>query len=95
MKTTVEIISEITGVSVNDICGLKRDASFVEARQLCIYFYRLDGLTYNSIGYCLNRTHPTCIHGYNKISDLIFVKDKRTLELIKLINEKDRSVFVQ
>lgn len=83
----LQIVSEVTKVMPVVILSESEKAEIVEARQLCMYFYRFQyGLSYT--GKILKRHHATVKHGFNKISDLLSVGDKRTVKLVEEIKLK-------
>ena len=80
----IKIVSEITGVSIEDIKGESRKAPIVEARQLAMYFvHRKFGV--RQTGRILNRNHSTVSLGAKKIRWLVSVDDKKTLNLVREI----------
>jgi chromosomal replication initiation ATPase DnaA len=83
------IISELTGIPPKTILSNNRIPKVNEARQLCMYFYRnQNGIS--EAGRILRKNHGTVQHGFNRISELLEVKDKRTVELVSEIKSTIR-----
>lgn len=69
-------------------CVKSKKAEIALSRILLMYFARLEGHTFKSIGrYCGGRDHSTVIHACDTIEDLLDV-DKDMRKYVKLIETK-------
>ena len=81
------VVSELTGISPQKILSKSRIQEISEARQLCMYFYSLqNGIS--QAGRILKKNHGTVHYGHKRISDLLEIKDRRTIKLIGEIKIK-------
>ena len=81
------IISMVADVTVDDLCGNKRNSKIVTPRQIAMYLCReIISTPLKSIGKCLgNRDHTTIMHGIDKIEKEINNDEnlKNTIETLK------------
>ena len=88
-KTTVALhmVAEHFDVTVDDLCGNKRNSKIVTPRQIAMYLCReIISTPLKSIGKCLgNRDHTTIMHGIDKIEKEINNDEnlKNTIETLK------------
>lgn len=74
-----------TGVAYRDLVGECRKREVVEVRHILMYLLRkkYKGAALKQIGlYFGGRDHSTVIHADDKVSDMLDIGDKRTIELI-------------
>lgn len=83
----LQIISEVTGVSIDNIMSTSRKGEITQARHLCMYFYKKEKKL-AEIGRILNRKHPTVIHACSVISGLLDINDKQIKILVNQIEKK-------
>lgn len=75
----IEAVSDIMGISVEDIMSRKRNAEINYTRQIAMYFLRnYTRLKLSSIGKKFNRHHSTVMHSIDKITGLIGFYDDVT-----------------
>jgi chromosomal replication initiator protein len=83
----LSIVARHFGISVSQLTGKKRNAHFVQPRQITMFILRDElGLTLPEVGRLLgNRDHTTIIYGVDKISRQIDVDEgiKKELTLIR------------
>ena len=84
----LQIVSNVTGISLDEIIGKKRSAKIAGARQLSMYMLHLKGLSFHKCANILNCDHSTVFHGVKRINELISVHDKQTCKYIKLIKNE-------
>ena len=81
------ILANIFDVTVDDLCGNKRNSKIVTPRQIAMYLCReIISTPLKSIGKCLgNRDHTTIMHGIDKIEKEINNDEnlKNTIETLK------------
>ena len=81
------MVAEHFDVTVDDLCGNKRNSKIVTPRQIAMYLCReIISTPLKSIGKCLgNRDHTTIMHGIDKIEQEINNDDnsKKTNETLK------------
>lgn len=86
-KNLLSVISFVSGQPENEILGRSRSRSLVLSRHVYYYIARKKmGLKLKQISAFMERDHTTVIHGLNKISDMIFIKDEITMEFIAQVN---------
>jgi chromosomal replication initiation ATPase DnaA len=84
------LVSNITGIGVAAILSRDRKGDNVEARQLCMFFYKMEiGIVW--AGKILHKSHSTVSHGYNTVQGLLEVEDKRTLDLVLQIKNLEEN----
>ena len=83
----ISMVAEHFDVTVNDLCGNKRNSKIVTPRQIAMYLCReIISTPLKSIGKCLgNRDHTTIMHGIDKIEKEINNDEnlKNTIETLK------------
>ncbi len=69
----IKHVSEMTGKSIEELVGIKRQRDLVEARYIAIYLIResMPGLALSKIGRMFNRDHSTIIYAIETVGDLI------------------------
>lgn len=74
------MVAEHFDVTVDDLCGNKRNSKIVTPRQIAMYLCReIISTPLKSIGKCLgNRDHTTIMHGIDKIE-----KKSTTMKTLK------------
>lgn len=86
---TLNIISEVTGVSKDDILGRKRYWEYVLARHILLYFmYHYSYMSITAIGRASGRDHTSVIHGNQSIVKKVSINDPKTLQIIDSVKEK-------
>lgn len=70
VKNIIRLVSEHTGISVQDIMGTSRHRPIAHARFAAYYVARRQGLSYPQIGKRMGRDHGTVIHGYQRAHDI-------------------------
>jgi chromosomal replication initiator protein len=84
----IEAICQFYNIKQTQLKGVKRDASLVQPRHVCMYLLREIGLTNTEIGNLLGgRDHTTVMHGVEKVGKLI-VGESRVKEDIVFIKKK-------
>ena len=84
MNEVIKQISQITKISENDILSKKRHKEISEARQLCCYVLRKEHTLYKCaeiMGFSHSNVHA-CV---KRISDLLSVNDRKTVQLVSMI----------
>lgn len=71
----VEIVSEATRVSLEEITGQKKFVSIVRARALIAHILSNMGFSYNEIGVSIN-SHRSNIYNLNRIFDNMYQTEK-------------------
>ena len=83
----ISMVAEHFDVTVDDLCGNKRNSKIVTPRQIAMYLCReIISTPLKSIGKCLgNRDHTTIMHGIDKIEKEINNDEnlKNTIETLK------------
>ena len=81
-------VCEYFGISMLDVCGVKRNREFVYARDISIYLCRtlIKEITQAKIGEFFNRDHSTIINSCKKIEDRL--NEKELSDNINNIKEK-------
>ena len=83
----LNVVAEHFNVKAEDITSKKRNAEFVQPRQVFMYLYReLTDTSLNNIAKFLGKKdHTTVIHGINKIEEEMQMNDelKNKLDIIK------------
>ena len=69
----IDAVADYYGITSNDITSKKRNAEFVQARQIVMYLCRnLIDISFQNIGNILGkRDHTTILYGFDKISEEI------------------------
>ena len=87
LKDIISMVAEHFDVTVDDLCGNKRNSKIVTPRQIAMYLCReIISTPLKSIGKCLgNRDHTTIMHGIDKIEKEINNDEnlKNTIETLK------------
>ena len=85
----ISMVAEHFDVTVDDLCGNKRNSKIVTPRQIAMYLCKnMTDTPLDSIGALLGgRDHSTIIHGVQKISDE-YESDETTRSLIDTIKKK-------
>lgn len=81
METMKQIIAILPPF---DIESKSRKVKDVSIRMVFCYLSHRAGFSYSEIGRFIHRKHNTVIHSVRRINDLIYVRDKMTLDLIEL-----------
>lgn len=68
-------VSEVSGVSIDEMKGRSRNKHTVSARQLCYWQGRKAGLSLPEIGRFFNRDHTTVLSGIRKLEPILGGKD--------------------
>lgn len=68
-------VSEVSGVSIDEMKGRSRNRQTVDARQLCYWQGRKAGLSLPEIGRFFNRDHTTVLSGLRKLEPILGRKD--------------------
>lgn len=87
----IKIVSEITGLSISDIKGLRRDADLILARHVSIYTIKnfFNSSSLESIGKMFNRRHhTTIIYACSHTRKMLDVGDNNYSQLIDELNKK-------
>ncbi|MGC8977231.1 MAG: chromosomal replication initiator protein DnaA [Candidatus Ratteibacteria bacterium] len=89
LKRIIEVVSEVFGISPDDLKSSKRIKNVILPRQIAMYLSReLTETSLNSIAMEFNgKDHTTVLHAYKKIKSLI-EKDKNLKNIIENIKEK-------
>lgn len=73
----LKAIKKTTGISQEDIIGIKRTPRISEARHLyCFIMHQNLGYTTALIGKFINRKHSSVLHDKNRMIDLIEIDEK-------------------
>ena len=87
LKDIISMVAEHFDVTVDDLCGNKRNSKIVTPRQIAMFLCReIISTPLKSIGKCLgNRDHTTIMHGIDKIEKEINNDEnlKNTIETLK------------
>ena len=87
LEYIISMVAEHFDVTVDDLCGNKRNSKIVTPRQIAMYLCReIISTPLKSIGKCLgNRDHTTIMHGIDKIEKEINNDEnlKNTIETLK------------
>jgi chromosomal replication initiation ATPase DnaA len=59
----LNIASQVTGVSVEEIKGMSRMQHISEARYITFFVLHQKGMSFTAIGKAMNRHHTTVMHG--------------------------------
>jgi len=88
----IEAVSRHFRLSSGDLCGPKRKASFVRARQVLMYLLRKDlGLPLEGVGDITGgRDHSTVLYGVEKVEGLVAVDQSQRDEISRI-----RAIFQQ
>ena len=93
----ISMVAEHFDVTVDDLCGNKRNSKIVTPRQIAMYLCReIISTPLKSIGKCLgNRDHTTIMHGIDKIEKEINNDEnlKNTIETLKKKIEESFSIL--
>lgn len=74
--TLLTLVSDVTGVETNKICGRSRQRDIVTARHLYFYFGSVHfGLKLVEMARLVGCHHSTLIHAICKVDDLISIDD--------------------
>lgn len=100
--TLLDILSEVTGVSKDDILSRSRNTHKVVARQLYSYFARTSlNMTLKDIGAQFGNHHSTIIHSIKLVKNMITVNDPQYIshintisKIIKDIQQKETKLIV-
>jgi len=84
------LVSDVTGIRSVDILAKNKKKEVVEARQICMFFYKQKIGIYWA-GLTLNKSHSTVSHGYNTVQGLLEVEDKRTLDFVLQIKNLEEN----
>ena len=94
MSDVIQFVESVTGVTHSQMMETDRDPKVVNARQLCYYFgYYLTEDKVTKIGLDVSaQGHANALYGKNKITDLVSIKDKDTIEKAEFIRLRMLSV---
>ena len=87
----IEIITEVTGISREEILGNIQTKEIVEARQLYWYMLRWLRVSYEAIAILCNRTHGTVIFGVRRIQGFLDIGDRQITRFWNEIQEKAKT----
>ena len=74
--TLLQLVSEVTGIETNKICGRSRQREIVTARHLYFYFGRFYfGLKLVDMARLIGCHHAAVIHACDKVADMISIDD--------------------
>lgn len=89
LDMVMQMISEVTNVSVAMIKSDVRETKYVIARQLfCWYAVTWCKYTMVKVGLFLGKDHTTVVHSRNKVNDMIQTGDVEYKALINQMSEK-------
>jgi chromosomal replication initiator protein len=70
IKSIIEVIADYYDVEVKDLTGKCRRSDVVDARDILVYFLRLElGYTFTEIGDILNRDQSTIVRAFIRSRD--------------------------
>lgn len=88
IEKTIELAADIAttyfGIVITPqaIKGRQRYRHLVVARQVCMYFLRVNyAMTLNQIGKIFGKDHSTAIHSLTKVNDMIMTNDEAYCEI--------------
>lgn len=74
--TLLQLVSEVTGIETNKICGRSRQRELVTARHLYFYFGRYYfGLKLVEMARLIGCHHASVIHACDKVQNMLTVDD--------------------
>jgi len=89
LKTLVNIVSEVSGVSEVDIRGRERYRKFIIPRYVFNYVAReILGITYMEIARFMQNDHSTIIYSIKKVKILIEIEDEMILNVLNVVIER-------
>lgn len=89
LKTLVNIVSEVSGVSEVDIRGRERYRKFIIPRYVFNYVAReILGITYMEIARFMQNDHSTIIYSIKKVKILIEIEDEMILKVLNVVIER-------
>lgn len=83
----LENLSAKMGVTIGELRQRCRRSDIVERRQVIAWYLHEQGYCYTRIGLMLRRHHSTMILAYNRVNDLLDIRDKNITELVNLISD--------
>ena len=87
--TLLTLVSEITGIETNKICGRSRQREIVTARHLYFYFGRFYfGLKLVDMARLIGCHHASVIHACLKVADMLTIEDEIYLKAHDKVRDK-------
>jgi chromosomal replication initiation ATPase DnaA len=83
----IELYSEKTGITVEDLKGKSQITEIVIPRQVYWHYLKRHGFGPSQIGRMFKKDHATVIHGVNRARDLIDAKDPYAEIYFKILFE--------
>ena len=83
----LENLSAKMGVTIGELRQRCRRADIAERRQVIAWYLHEQGYNYTRIGIMLGRHHSTMILAYNRVNDLLDIRDRNITELVNLISD--------
>lgn len=85
----LDIVSEVTGITREQMLSTTRKREYVIARQVAAYFLvRHNGYNLTRSGKEVGRDHSTIIHYLRKVDDALYINDELIVKPITLVKEK-------
>lgn len=83
-----EVVSSISGVSIDELVSRRSIKSLVRPRQLSMYIMYQLGYSYNGIGSVLGKHHTSVIHGVRTIEKLLDQEDAFICSTVEMAGSK-------
>ena len=80
-------MSELTGVSVEQIKYGNRAKENVDTRRICCYLLREKKLTLSAVADTMNMYYTTVHYHCQRVKELIEIKDKQVMNILNKFNE--------
>jgi chromosomal replication initiation ATPase DnaA len=94
--TLLQLVSEVTGIETNKICGRSRQRDIVTARHIYFYFGRFYfGLKLIEMSKLIGCHHASVIHACLKVQDMLTIDDpiySKAHDLVRCKITEDREV---
>lgn len=71
-----------------------RQLSNVYIRHTLFYLGKENGFSYNQMGIATKKTHATCLNAYQRVVDLLFVRDKNFCKIFDQVVEEFNKYLV-
>ena len=83
----LEALTARMGITIEELRERCRRSDIAERRQVIAWYLHEQGYSYTRIGIMLGRHHSTMILAYNRVNDLLDIRDKNITELVNLISD--------
>lgn len=89
IEEVLQVVSDVTGVTIEDMKGKKRTREVVDSRHMFFFICKRHAVqSLEIIGRTIGKHHSTVVHGHQKTQDLIDTKDKTIINQIAEIRKQ-------